>query len=277
VSFKERLLPEQAKAVLNDNAIKSIKQIHSKSRMFKVETNDDASFIQRHKNNPRVEFTELDQKVSAQYYVSDPRYADQYYHKLMSNDFAWDKSKGNNVIVAVLDTGVTPHPDLNENLISGYNFVKNNTDTLDVHNHGTWVAGAVAASNNLIGGLGVAFKSKIMPLVIADESAYSYFSTMSQAIYYAADNGARVVNLSFHGACTSLTVQNAAKYLRSKGGVLIVAAGNQSVNDTSSVNSPDLTCVSATDKNDVIASFSDYGNKIDVAASGVGIYTTNSR
>jgi len=112
-----------------------------------------------------------------------------------------------------------------------------------------------------------------MPVRIADANGYAYASTMAQAITWAADHGARVVSVSFTGAAASSAVKSAAQYLRGKGGVLIVAAGNTGSADRTA-STTDMTVVAATDQNDQTASFSTYGTFVSIAAPGVDILTT---
>ena len=114
-----------------------------------------------------------------------------------------------------------------------------------------------------------------MPIRIASPTAYAYFSTGAQGLTYAADNGARVANISYSGFAGSSTVQNAAQYMKNKGGLVTIAAGNNGI-DEGFTPTTTLIAVSATDGNDAKASWSSYGNFISVSAPGVGIYTTTS-
>jgi hypothetical protein len=111
-----------------------------------------------------------------------------------------------------------------------------------------------------------------MPVRISGLDGYAYFSTIAQGINWAADNGAKVVNISY-GVSGSSTVQSAAQYLRSKGGVVVVSAGNSSALDGTAAHDSMLS-VAATDSNDARASFSTYGDFVDLAAPGVSIYAT---
>lgn len=111
-----------------------------------------------------------------------------------------------------------------------------------------------------------------MPVHIADANGYAYWSTVAQGICWAADHGARVVNVSYKGVLGSSTVQTAAQYLRSKGGV-VVAAGNSG--GLKSIAASDaMLPVAATEQNDVRASFSSYGPYVDLSALGVSLDTT---
>src|SRR5438093_2271435 len=104
-----------------------------------------------------------------------------------------------------------------------------------------------------------------------DVNGYATYSTIARGLAYAADHGARVANVSFR-ASESSTVASAAQYFQSKGGVVAMAAGNESAYISASDN-PYLLTVSATDSSDAMASFSNTGNIIDLAAPGVSIYT----
>ncbi len=165
------------------------------------------------------------------------------------------------------------HPDLVGQLVPGWNFYDNNSDTSDVTGHGTGVAGnAAGQGNNTVGIASIAWGCKIMPIRVADTNGYASTSMIADGVTYAADHGARVANASFHIA-GSATLSNAAQYFQSKGGVTTVSAGNDGLFDPSP-DDPYLITVSATDSNDAVASFSNTGNNVDLSAPGVNIVTT---
>jgi len=227
------------------------------------------------RQDPNVEFAEVDRLMPAAATVNDPSYGSEWHLQRIHAPAAWDHTMGSGVVIAILDTGIdATHPDLAAQIVPGWNFYDNNADTSDVANHGTAVAGAAAAAtNNGVGIAGVAGSAKLMPVRIASPSSYAYWSTAAQGIVYAADHGARVVNLSYEGAVGSASVLAAAQYLRSKGGVLIVAAGNTGAVDRTA--STDLMLVvSATDESDQLASFSTYGDFVSLAAPGNNILST---
>ncbi len=236
---------------------------------------DEVAAMRTLRKDRRLKFVELDVAVVPAATVTDPSYASSWALPKIQAPTAWDAANGSGVTIAILDTGVdSAHPDLASNLVPGWNVYDNTANTADAHGHGTRVAGVAAmAANNARGSAGVAWGAKIMPVRIADANGYAYWSTVAQGIYWAADHGAKVVNVSFNGVSGSATVQTAAQYLRSKGGVVVVAAGNSGALESFAANDSLLT-VAATDQNDARASFSSYGSYVDLAAPGVSIYST---
>ena len=227
--------------------------------------------------NRHLKFAEVDGAVEPDFYPNDPQYINAWHLPKIGAPIAWDYTQGNPVTIAILDTGVeTTHPDLQPQLVPGWNFYDNNNNVADVLGHGTAVAGvAAAAGNNAIGVTSVSFKSKIMPMRITDAQGYGYYSLIAAAITSAADKGARVANISFLGVSASSTVDSAAQYMRSKGGVVVTSGGNTNSLRTDPPRES-LTAVAATDSNDARASFSSWGDYIDIAAPGVNLFTTRT-
>jgi subtilisin family serine protease len=227
------------------------------------------------RRNPKLKFAEMDLGWAPALVPNDPQYASAWHLPKISAPTAWDIAQGAGVTIAILDTGVdTTHPDLQPQLVAGWNFYDDNNNVSDVYGHGTSVAGvAAAAGNNGLGVAAVSFRSKIMPMRVTDTSGYGYSSLMAAALMSAADSGVRVANISFLGVSSSSTVTNAAQYMRSKGGVVVIAGGNTGALRTDPVTAA-FTAVSATDSSDARASFSSWGDYIDVAAPGVSILTT---
>jgi subtilisin family serine protease len=225
--------------------------------------------------NPKIKFAEPDRVWQPGLVPNDPQYASAWHLPKIGTPTAWDAAQGTGVTIAILDSGVdVTHPDLKPQIVPGWNFFSGNDDVTDVYGHGTAVAGvAAAAGNNSLGVASVSFRSKIMPMRVTDAQGYGYSSLMAQALTAAADNGAKVANLSFLGVSTSATVASAAQYMRSKNGVVVIAGGNTGALRTDP-KSDAFTAVAATDSGDGRASFSSWGDYIDVAAPGVSIMTT---
>ncbi len=228
-------------------------------------------------HNPHLKFAEVDRRVQPTFLPNDPYLGSEWHLQKIGATTAWDASQGAGVTIAILDTGVDgTHPDLSSRMVPGWNFYDNNSNTSDVYGHGTAVAGAAAAiGNNSIGVAGVADQSLIMPIRISDPTGFAYASTVAQALTYAADHGARVANISYDNMAGNSTVQNAAQYMKSKGGLVLVAAGNSGANLNIAATTT-LIPVSATDSNDQITSWSSYGSAIALSAPGLNIWTTQS-
>ena len=284
VKFKgDDLDPDVEDDIFKSHKVKKHKFIKElKSYVVLAPSKDDTlDIIENLKKRKDVEYAEPDyycepvgKQVSG---PNDPQIGSQWQIKNTNLQGAWAINQGSpNIIVAVLDSGCDPtHEDLKDKYVPGYNFIDNNTNTADVYGHGTAVAGCVApATNNGIGIAGTAYNCKIMPLRVSDSTGYAYWSTMATALQYAANNGCKVANASFR-AGESTTVQNAAKYMNSKGGVFVCSAGNQATLVTTT-NFPEIIVVGATDASNNLASFSNTGTVIDVVAPGVAIFTTSN-
>jgi len=237
---------------------------------------DEKALVRAFHAQPEVEFAELDRLVEpADVIPNDPWYAGAEWHlPKIAAPSAWSTTTGSsNLIVAILDTGVdASHPDLAGNLVAGWNVFDKNTDTTDVHGHGTNVAGTVGArTNNALGVASMCWNCKLMPIRISDASGYATYSDTASGLTWAADHGAKVANISYIVSGSS-AVTTAAKYFQDKGGVVTVSAGNYSTFDSANDN-PYILTVSATNINDLHSDFSNYGNNIDVSAPE-GVYTT---
>lgn len=226
--------------------------------------------------NPSIQFAEIDSLLPPHATLNDPSIGSQWHIAKMGAPSAWDSSNGAGVVIAILDTGVDgTHPDLAARMVPGWNMYDNNADSSDVYGHGTLVAGTAAAvGNNATGVAGLAWNAFIMPVRISKPDGYASFSTIASGLTWAADHGAKVANISY-GVSGNYTVQSAAQYLKDKGGVTVVSAGNSGVLDATAPSSTMVT-VSATNINDSVTSWSTYGDFVDVSAPGEGIYTTAS-
>ncbi|RLF58209.1 MAG: hypothetical protein DRN25_05515, partial [Thermoplasmata archaeon] len=213
---------------------------------------------------------------------------------------AWNLTTGRgDIVIAVIDTCVDySHPDLAENIwineneilgnsedddengyvddYYGWDFVNDDNEPLDDYGHGTHCAGIIGAvGNNSIGISGVCWNCSIMPVKCLNEWGFGYLDDLIDGIYYAADNGADIISMSWGCTMYSSALEDALNYAYSKGCLLIAAAGN------------DNTCVkmypaaynnviaaSATDEFDERANFSNYGYWVDVSAPGTNILST---
>ncbi|MGP4108764.1 S8 family peptidase [Virgibacillus sp. L01] len=233
--------------------------------------------------NPNVEYAEPNFKMSATWTPNDPYANPSYQYGIFNTytDNAWDVTRGNSgQEIAVLDTGVDyRHEDLNDKTILGYDFVQNDYKPMDRNGHGTHVAGTAAAeTNNGIGIAGMAPNSSILAVRVLDARGSGSLADIADGIIYAADYGAEVINLSLGCDCDTQTLENAVNYAWNKGTVVVAASGNDGVSTTFEPASyENVIAVGAVDSNNQIASFSNYGEWVDVMAPGVDIASTYLR
>jgi subtilisin family serine protease len=228
---------------------------------------------------------------------------------------AWEISTGGDgVIIAVIDTGVAySHPELTANMWTnpgedpwsvpndhatgnrfdddcngrnddwrGWDFVDGDNEPMDYHGHGTHVAGTIAAvGDNGQGITGVMWRAAIMPLRILDAHGTGSISSAIQAIDYAVQKGARVINASWGGTDFSESLLQSIQFCQRNGVLVVAAAGNNARNTDespfypASYDLPNIISVAAGDQRDTVATFSNWGpSTVDVAAPGVAIYST---
>ena len=227
-----------------------------------------------------VAFAEIDELAYASEVPNDPRYADQWgYAKVFAPD-AWSVTHGSsNVKVAVLDTGIfAGHPDLQGKVVASSNFTTA-PDVSDRQGHGTHVAGTIAAStNNGVGVAGMGYATSLIIGKVLGDDGSGYTSWSASGIYWAADQGAKVISMSL-GSTTScsVTYQAAIDYAWARGAVVVAAAGNDGTLGTDSPASCNhVVSVAASTTSDALAYFSNYGPTITVAAPGDSILSTTN-
>lgn len=230
--------------------------------------------------HPAVEYAEPDYIASVDWTPNDQYWAQQWGPKKVASTQAWDVTRGSSsTMIAVVDTGVDlNHPDLASKVRTDidYDFVNNDSTAQDDNGHGTHVAGiAAAATNNSTGVAGMCPNCSILPVKVLNAAGSGSYSAIASGIRYAADRGAKVINLSLGGSAGSSTLQSAVNYANSMGSLLICAAGNSNTSAPSypAYYSP-CVAVAATDQNDRKASFSNYGSWVDTSAPGSSIYAT---
>lgn len=216
-------------------------------------------------------------------YPSDPDYPYQWALEQIDGPRAWSLSTGRDIVVAVIDTGVDlDHPDLSDKLVgNGRSFLMNAAGADDDNGHGTHVAGIIAAStDNAVGIAGLGWDTRVLPVKLLDEDGLGDPLLIDDAIYYATDQGAQVINLSLGvpNDCPS-DVEAAVAYASSRGVVVVAAAGNHQEGSFGGIEMYPANCahvlgVAATGIDDAIASFSNWGDHVSIVAPGSGIYST---
>ncbi|MSP54675.1 MAG: hypothetical protein EXR69_03585 [Myxococcales bacterium] len=201
-------------------------------------------------------------------YPNDPGLATQWNLARIGAATGWRAGGGRGVIVAVIDTGVTPSDEL-LNLLSGKSFVPGTTSAADEHGHGTHVAGTIAqATHNGVWVAGVAPNATILPLKVLSASGSGQTSWIAAAIDHAVDEGAHVINLSLGGGHSDVLVK-AVERARAHGVIVVAAAGNTGVEGLGSPADAEHTlAVSALGPDDALAPYSSWGKGVEIAAPG---------
>lgn len=229
--------------------------------------------------HPKVQSAEPLMSVKANFVPNDPRYAEQWNLRLINMERAWEVTRGKGVVVAVLDTGIAWEnhddfaqvPDLDgQKFQEGWDFVNDDQHANDDHGHGTHVAGTIAqATDNEEGVAGVAFEATLMPVKVLDHFGGGTTADIADAIRWAADHGAKVINMSLGGGGRSAVMEQAVEYARAKGVVVVCAAGNggRGIVEYPAAY-PGSFAVAAVGPNGTKAPYSSWGKELDISAPG---------
>jgi serine protease len=210
---------------------------------------------------------------------NDPRYNEQWNFQMVKAEEAWDVTKGKGAVVAVIDTGVAykdtrqgkrARDFANTEFVPGYDFVNHNDMPNDDQGHGTHVSGTIAEStDNREGVAGLAFEAKIMPLKVLSASGSGRTNDIAEAIRWAADHGANVINMSLGGPFPDSLMSSACEYAHKKGVTIVCAAGNSG---REGVGYPaaykECIAVSAVGPKGDLSFYSSWGRQVAIAAPG---------
>lgn len=187
----------------------------------------------------------------------------------------WSTTSGKLVKVGIIDTGIDlAHPDLKDNIKGGVNTINPYKSYNDDNGHGTHVAGIIAALNNSFGVVGVGPEIDLYAIKALDKRGSGYLSDIIEGLDWAIQNKIQVVNMSLGTNSDVQSFRDAVVRAFEAGIVLVAAAGNDGGAVDYPAAYPEVIAVSATDKNDLLASWSSRGPEIDLAAPGVSIYST---
>ena len=211
----------------------------------------------------------------------DPLYEYQWNFDQVGAERAWDITSGRDAVVAVIDTGVTVESKPSRGIkvgkdmkdvatVPGYDFVGNSDFVYDGHGHGTHVAGTIAqATNNGYGVAGLAFESQIMPLRVLNDQGFGKVADIADAVRFAADNDADVINMSLGGPLPSLVLKRAVKHAHKSGVTVVAAAGNSGKKAPSYPAAyKNAFGVAATQYDRTTTFYSQWGSHVDIAAPG---------
>ena len=234
--------------------------------------------VRSYSQDPDVLYAEPDYIAQAVGRTNDPL-LDKQWHLFITaaagtKASAWDMTAGaSGVKIAIVDSGVADsHPDLTGK-VSARKVFAGATGC----KHGTFVAGLAAASgNNGKGGAGVAYNSPLLDVTVLSDNCSGPYSAVAEGVRWAADGGAKVINLSLGGSNYSAALEDAVNYAWSKGAVIVAAAGNSNTNAKFYPAAyGNVISVAATDKDDAKASFSNHGSWVSVAAPGAAVFSAS--
>ena len=271
IKFSENVSQNEIK-----NALKDVKHEVVSDNLFRVSV-ESPDFMER--NSHIIQYAEKDELRQTFATVNDP--AAMTSHNTLSIFNAWDKATArDDIIVAVLDTGVSRnHEDLkNVNILAGYDAVARKAGVYeDSDGHGTGVTGIIAATaNNNLGIAGVAYGVTILPVKVSSSGTTIYSSDLVRGIRFAADAGAKIINMSIGGYSSSFAEQEAVNYAISKGCILISAAGNGGMSEYATqkcypASYDGVISVASCNDNGEHSAFSQYNDKVDITATGENI------
>jgi subtilisin family serine protease len=266
VKFEDNLSESQKKAIESKYNIKFTSD-QAISGIYSILTSDSSNLLGL-ENDLSVDSIEIDYPVKISADIVD------WGVSRVGADKVWTTSSGSGVTVAIIDTGIQlDHPDLRNNIVSGYDFVNNRTIAQDDNGHGTHVAGIVAATSNQAGIIGTSHTAKLMPVKVLNSTGSGYISDVAKGIYWATDNGAHIINMSLGSTVDTDILRKAVNYASNKGVLQVAAAGNSSGAPCQYPAAySQVICVVAIDKSNRLASFSNIGGEL--SAPGVSNYST---
>jgi len=273
------------------------------SRIYRLRFSPDVNvlqIVQELRKHPAIEYAELDHLAHIIATPNDPEYPNQWGLAKINAPAAWDVVTGTtDMVIAVVDAGTdTTHPDLSGQLwrnpgeiagngidddnngyvddIHGWNFVNNNADLSDNTGHGTEVAGVIAAAtDNGTGIAGVCWQCRLMVLKVVQPGGVANYSDIAAGVVYAAQKGAKVINISLGGNSDSITLKTAIASA-AQTAVVVAGAGNDNSSAPFYPAAYDdyVLAVAGTNQTDAKVSTSNYGMWVDVCAPGENIRTT---
>jgi thermitase len=278
VNFKGHLDEEKIadiNQVINGKLVRRLDSVY----VFSSEKLNAAELVQYFDDKKNVKYAEPNYIYLQNQQPNDRLYEEyQWNLPLIKTEAGWNISQGNqNIQTAVIDTGVDlDHPDLAGRLTEGYNVLADNNRPEDKNGHGTHVAGIIASkTNNREGIAGITWYSQIMPIKVMGAEGSGTAFDVAKGIRWATDHGADIINMSLGNYQSSKVLREAAKYAFENDVVLIAASGNENTDRRSYPAAlPEVLSVAAVNQNAERASFSNFGNYIDVAAPGVQIAST---
>ena len=289
--------------IRNPRAPTSVKGLGELSNIYRLRLAPNANVpdaIKKLQANPAVAYAEPDYLAHIIATPNDPQFGSQWGLAKINAPAAWDVTTGSSdIVVAVIDAGVNvSHPDLAAQLwtnpgeiagngldddsdgfvddVRGWNFVDSSADLSDNTGHGTEVAGVIAAAtNNSTGIAGMCWQCKLMIVKVVQPGGAANYSDIAAGVAYAAQKGAKVINISLGGSSDSITLKTAIA-TAAQSAVIVAGAGNDNGEAAFYPAAYDdyVLAVAGTTNTDTKVATSNYGTWVDVAAPGENILTT---
>jgi len=287
VSFNEGVVTASAAQIRSQHQATLRRTLLDESiQLWEVPEGQELAAAKALSADPAVAFAEPNYIYHAFTTPNDPNYSKQWAHTKVNAPAAWDINTGSSdVIIAIIDSGIDEnHPDLSGKIISGYDYVDNDSNPHDLNGHGTHVAGiAAAATNNGTGVAGASWGARIMPVRVLNFEGRGSTSDIADGITWAYTHGADILNLSLGGDGYSEAMQTAINSAHSAGALVLAAMGNcreydppycEVANPTSyPAANANVMAVAATAPDDTYANYSQYGSHCDIAAPGGEMYS----
>ena len=252
------------------------------SQTYRVRVANDADLLALARQltaNPDVVYAEPNYLRSLMRLSNDAMLGQQWPLRNIQALDAWDITTGGDITIAILDTGVSAsHPDLAGKVLPGYDFINDDDDASDDEGHGTYTAGVAAAnSDNGVGVAGVCWGCRILPVKVLNHRGQGDDAHIAAGIRWAVDHGARIISMSLGGPDDTQVLRDAVAYAQERNVLIIAASGNgQNAGNLPNYPAayPSVLAVAATGGSDLVTGFSTTGDFVDIAAPGVGVWST---
>jgi subtilisin family serine protease len=223
--------PHLTKPLFKDHQGK-VHEVQNLDKIYKLKYKaeiDPVEISKEYAKDSNIEYAEPNYIAQICAEPNDPYFDQQWGLPEINAPEAWEVEEGDtSIIIGIIDTGVDwGHPDLVDKVVStGYDFVNNDNDAMDDNGHGSHVAGiAAATTDNGIGIAGVAWNCKILPVKVMQSNGTGSYSDVANGVIYAANNGAKIINLSLGGYAESYLLRDALENAYTTT-VIVAAAGN---------------------------------------------------
>lgn len=273
IKFKKRTSMKSATSIHSHFGISKVRKAYNNIfQIIEVVAGNEKEIAKTYSERPEVEYAEPNYYRFIYSVPNDQFYDLQWHFPLINLEEAWDVSTGNDVTVAVVDSGVNPFgfDSFGDRLLLGYNAIFRIRGGIDFNGHGTHVAGTIGQeTNNGIGVAGIAYDAKILPVKVMCFLGFGLDSWIIDGIRWATDNDADIINLSIGGSAPSKALEDAVDYAYGQGVTVVAASGNDGSGE---VDYPAAfeNCIAVGavryDKN--ITDYSNYGDALDLVAPG---------